>query len=1347
MKKFMFALAAIALILSALIGVQAQTAGSISGSVMDPNGAMVPGATVKVKGDAGQEFTATTADNGTFKIPAVQNGLYVVTITANGFKTTTITNVKVNVNAPTPVDAKLELGNVGETVEISSGGEVLQTETATIGTTITGRQILETPIASRDALDLIGLLPGTATVGRPRQASINGLPKGSLNITLDGVDVQDNLLRSSDGYFTYVRPRVDAIEEVTVSTAVPGAEASGDGAVQLSFRTKRGGNGYHGGVFFQHRDESLNANYWYLNRDGARDTEGHAFRQKIRLNQFGGHASGPIPFFAFGDGGGPHFKSGRDTAFFFVNYEQYRLPNSQARTRVILSPSAQAGTYSYVSGGITKTADLYAIALANGQLATPDSTVGSLLTQIRAAVGTTGSVTPISGSPNLQNFLFSPVGNDQRKFLTTRFDVNITKNHSVEFIINRDDFVPSKDFLNSQDERFPGMPFYTQGSKRDAYSLGVRSTLSKSWINYGRYTISTGQSFFSQGISKADYGYQGGYDLLISAAGATTATARNSYSDRNSPTYAFDDSLTWLAGSHSITFGGQYKRIKLIQNAIGRIVPSITFGLDSTSGSADQTAFNMFNGTSLPGSTSAQQTEAKNLYAVLVGRLLGYTTTAYLTGDGTYKENALQSQNARQDTYGLFAQDSWKIRSNVTVNFGLRWQPQGAYTILTDNYARLSSFADVYGLSGLGNLFKPGTLTGAVPTVVGMKAGEKAYSDDKKNFAPTVGVVWSPEFSGGFLKSVFGGPGKSVFRGGFSVSFVREGTALIGSLLGANPGGSLVASRNLSLGNFLAGTNLRDANNPNLTAGSFPTSPAYPFAVPTGSSSNAFDPSLKTGSVNSFSFGYQREIDSNTVVEVRYVGNRGHDLFRQHNINELNTIENGFAAEYRLAQANLYANEAAFAAGQVSRRACPAFVVVATQVCQTSSTNTTLVQRVPTFSYFGAGTSTSPLPIMIAYFNAAASNAPSNPAVYNSTLFFNSTLVTQLSQVAPSLIAFAGNVENSAARRANALANGLASNFFYVNPTSNVGGAFVLDNSADSSYDSGVVELRRRLSQGLRVQASYVWSKAMSNSFQSNSDNFANFSHRPEGLKLAQNVAVFDIRHQFKFDATYDLPFGRGRKLMSNANGFVDALLGGWTLSPTLRWQSGTPFSFGNVALVGMSTKELQKAIGVYKNTIVTTGGVSQQVVTYLPLDILDNTRRAFDINVANANGYGTTFGGAPTGRYIAPAGNGNCVSRFSGECGFNNLIVYGPGYFKLDSSLSKQFKITETSNIQIRATFLDVLNMPNFRVGGWTADTVAITPGGSTFGQLGNGSAYQDISTTNDPGGRLIDLMIRFNF
>ena len=213
MRKFINTLLVMVLVAFGQLAIQAQTTGSISGTVVDQTGAVVPNATVVVKGESGQEYTVTTADNGTYRIPAVSNGLYTVTVTTTtGFKTFVSSNVKVDVGLPTTVDAALEVGGKDQIVEVTSGGEVLQAETAAITRSITGRQITETPIASRDALDLVLLTPGANTVGRPRASSINGLPKGSLNITIDGVDVQDNLLRSSDGFFTYVRPRVDAID-------------------------------------------------------------------------------------------------------------------------------------------------------------------------------------------------------------------------------------------------------------------------------------------------------------------------------------------------------------------------------------------------------------------------------------------------------------------------------------------------------------------------------------------------------------------------------------------------------------------------------------------------------------------------------------------------------------------------------------------------------------------------------------------------------------------------------------------------------------------------------------------------------------------------------------------------------------------------------------------------------------------------------------------------------------------------------------------------------------------------------------------------------------------------------
>lgn len=1299
----------------------AQTTGSIAGTVSDANGAAVVGATVVVKGAGGQEFTVVTNDTGGFRVPSVGAGVYTVTATAANFKRSVVENVKVDTGLPTTVNVALQAGEVSETVVVTGGGEVLQTQTATIGTTITGRQITDTPIASRDALDLVALLPGTATVGRPRSASINGLPKGSLSISIDGVDVQDNLLRSSDGYFTYVRPRVDAIEEVTVSTANPGAESAGDGAVQIKFVTRRGTNDYRGGVFWQHRDESLNANYWYANRDGQRDSNGKAFRQKIRLNQYGGRYSGPIPYPAFGDGGGPWFKSGKDKAFFFVNYEEFRQPESLSRTRTVMTPDTQNGLYSYVTGaGATQTVNVYNIASANGQLATADPTVAAVLSRIRTAIGTEGTLTPISGQPSYQTFTFQPTGNQKRKFLAMRFDVNFHKNHSFELVMNRQKFYPGTDFLNSVDPRYPGFPSYGQGSERNSNSFAVRSTLTRNIVNEARYATSFGDSAFFATISPADFEYMGGRLLGVDAAGITSPVATNSSSARSTPTYDLTDNVTWISGSHSISFGGQYKIIRSLGSANNRIVPSVGFGIDSTEG----TAFTMFNGTTMPGSTAAQQASARALYATLIGRVLSYTTTAYLGADGKYAENGPLFRAAKQTTYGLYVQDSWRMSPSFTLNFGVRWQPQSPWIAKSvGNYSRLESFDQIYGVSGLGNIFKPGTLTGSVPKVVALQPGDEAYPGDYNNFAPTVGVVWSPDFGDkGFGKWLFGGAGKSVFRGGYSVSFVREGANLLESINGSNPGGALSLSRSLALGNFTAGTNLRDAGNPNLTPrpGIVGTTPAFPITLTTSDASNAFDPDLKTGTVHSFSFGYQREIDRNTVVEFRYVGNRGVDLQRQYNINEFNLIENGFGAEFLLAQQNLYAN---IAAGRGS-----------------------------TFAYFGAGTNTNQLPLMMSYFNSAATYNPADPARYTAANFANATLVLALSRNNPNPFAFSGtSFENNATRRANALANGRPSNFFYVNPATPTGGSWIVDNSNKTWYDSGIIEVRRRLSAGLRIQANYVWSKAQANSYASSSVVGAgpNFTIRDGGLELAKNIQAFDITHQFKFDATYELPFGKGRMFFGGANSWVDGFIGGWSLLPTVRWQSGSPVNFGNVQLVGMTKKDLQKAMGVYKNTLLP--GATREVVTYLPLDIIVNTQRAFDINVANTNtngGYGTTFGtGGPQGRFIAPAGYGNCISQSPGKCGFSNLIVYGPGFFKFDSALMKKIKLGENRDIELRLTVLDVLNMPNFRVGGWAADTVTVGVGGSTFGQMGNGSAYQDTSTTNDPGGRIIDLMIRINF
>lgn len=1346
MRNFKKLLIAFLVISIFQIAIQAQVSGSISGTVTDSSGAIIPGATVSIKGEAGQSFVVTTNQDGYFTVPGVPAGspTYTVSISAANFKTAVVKNVKVDVATPSTVNAVLQAGKIEETVVVTSGGEVIQTETATIGTTITGRQILETPIQSRDALDLVTLLPGTATIGTVRTSSVNGLPKSALTIQIDGVDVQDNFLKSSDGFFTFIRPRIDAIDEVTVSTATPGAESSGDGAVGIRFATRRGTNNYKGSAFWQHRDEGLNATNFQSNYLGQTKT-------KLRLNQFGASFGGPLPFFNFGEGG-PAFISGKDTSYFFVNYERFHLNEaSPVRSRQVLTSEAQGGVFRYGAGGASTVNVLNLAGGAGLGLTTAvDPTVTNVLNAIRTATGIRGTFLPqgTGGVYYRQQFNFSNSGEQRRRFLAIRLDGNLTKNHALEGIYNDQPFDSNVDFLNSVDPSFPELANAgTQVSKRRSLSVGLRSSFGGNVVNQFRYAQLSGwlggsSDFKLVGGTEFFTNLMRGYSLGL-GSGLTNPTIRNAFSSRSSPTSDFTDTVTWVKGNHTFNFGGQLKRVGTISDSVGQVVPTVTFGVATT----DSAVLSAITAANMPGATAAEVTAAQGLYATLTGRISAYGSSAVLGANGQYAFNGPRHFEIQEFTNGLFAQDSWRIRSNLTVNFGLRWQPQPGAKMNTANYAVLTNPAMLYDVSGVGNLFKPGTLTGTIPTVTGVKAGDKAFKNDLNNFAPSVGVVWSPNTGEGFMKHIFGKSGDSVFRGGWSRAYIREGTLIIENSLGQHPGSSFSVSRSTALANLVVGTNFNTPGNPNITVPTFNTTPVYPRTLTSADSAFGFADDFRSGYVDSYSFGYQRQIGRDTVIEVRYVGNRGKDMQSQYSINETNAIENGFGAEFALAQRNLLTNEAAFNAGDTSRRFCPG--VIFAGVCRNAA-NTANVTRVPTFAFYGTGTGTSALPIMLSYF--AAGNLPSDVAGNYGSLFANTTFINQLSPANPAVQGMAATIESNF--RATGVANGRPANFFNNCPTT-LGFCFLFDNSEKSWYDSGVIEVRRRLTNGVRVQGSYVFGKAFTNSFASagtsffglgagDQSNASNNTLRNRGAD--RSLAQVDLRHAFKADATWDLPFGKGRTFLSN-NKVANAILGGWSISPTMRWQSGSPILMENVQLVGMTLKELQDSIGVYYNQTITqpTGSTSVANVTYLPTDIINNTIRAFTTTGLTSTGYNA--GAEPTGRFIAPAGYNNCQQRSPGTCGFRKLVLYGPSFFKIDSSIQKKIAIGEKRSVELRATMFDVLNRTNWRLGGWTGNVNNITAFTGTFGQMASGWAYQDPSGSNDPGGRLFDLMLRINF
>ena len=621
------------------LAVSAQTTGAIVGTVSDANGAVVPNATVVIKNvGSGQSFTATTNDGGTYRVPALGNGFYIVTVTANSFKKSIIENVKVDVGTPSTVDVLLEAGDVTATVIVTGGAEVLQTQTPTVGSTITGRQITEIPLTSRDALDIVTLLPGTVQVGRPRAASINGLPKGALNITIDGAEASNSLLKSSDGFFTFVRPRLDAIEEVNVSTAAGGADAGGDGAVQIKFVTARGTNQYKGGLYWHHRNTALNAGYFFDNRDRVADPiTGKAPRTRALLNQYGAKFGGALPLPQFGEGG-KVFHSGKDKSFFFVNYEEFRLPEAASRTRVILNPTAQAGTFRYITGGATRSINVLNLLAANGFVSTVDPTISSLLGQIRTAASSGGSITPISNDPNRENFNFSSTANQKRKFFTLRLDFNLTRNHSLENVTNYQTFRNNIDLLNNADAAFPGFNnFGGQDSDRYTNTTALRSNFGANIINEARFSYLGGPSDFRGNLSAETLANQGGYNLNLNlplgltnatagAAGAATgfSAAGNSDNRRTEQTFTFADNVTWLAGNHTISFGGDYKFFKLSTSSRNQIVPNIGLGIDST-----DPINSLLNTTNFPGASATQLAQASGLMAILLGRVTAVNGTAF----------------------------------------------------------------------------------------------------------------------------------------------------------------------------------------------------------------------------------------------------------------------------------------------------------------------------------------------------------------------------------------------------------------------------------------------------------------------------------------------------------------------------------------------------------------------------------------------------------------------------------------------------------------------------------------------------------------------------------------------
>ncbi|MCR4375484.1 MAG: TonB-dependent receptor [Acidobacteria bacterium] len=1267
---------------------QGSSTSSLSGSVVDADGGAIPGATVIVKNNAtGVSIEAVSNSTGQFSFPGLTAGTYTVTVSLTGFKTYVANDVRLLASRPGEITARLEIGALSETIEVKASSELIQTQSSTVSSTLSTEQLTELPLVSRNALYALTTLPGVSSTGGPRNALINGLPNNTVNITIDGVGT-GNQLQSTDGFFSMVTPRMDAVEEVTVTGAVPGVGA-GAGSVQIAFVTRSGSNQFDTSGYFYWKDERFNSNYFF-------NEIANLPKNEVKLYNYGGRVGGPIVLPGF---------DGRGKAFFFFNMEVQLTPTSITRTRTILKDSAAAGIFTYdrTIGGVTtqQTVDLLQLAAANGQLATTDPTVMALIARIKAATATTGVISE-TNNRNVNEYRFQAAGTFNQYAPTGRIDYNLTDKHRITATYYWQRFKSNPDLLNNTEVRFPGFANYgQQNSYRTTGSLGVRSTLTSNMVNEFKGGWQWSPNDFFSNVTPDMFADQGGYSLGIPQNGNTAlitgATSRSNSAPRNTTTWSVSDNLSWLKGSHSFTLGGAFSGVHNRLNSYDA-VPIVNIGFNTTFDPA-ASLFSSASGGAFPGATSGNLTDARNLYALLTGRIASINGTARLDAStGKYVYLGDLAQKAKQYSMAAYASDSWRVSPTLTLNAGVRWDLQLPFTAVTPTFST-STMEDLCGISGLGsgpdgracNLFQPGTLTGkAQPAYQLYGPGSKTFNTNYTNFGYNAGIAWRPNVQDGFLRTILGSPEQATVRAGYSMTYNVERFDRFTGSVGSNPGGTLSANRNATTGFCLVCPGeswpILYSQKNRLGAPAFPEAPVYPLLATTAQSIQIFQADLRTPRVHSYSVGFQRSIGDDMALEVRYVGNRNKYGWAEENWNERVIFENGFYDEFLLARANLAAN---IAAGKGN-----------------------------TFAYTGVA-GTSPLPIHQAYLSGRSGADVTNPARYTASQYRNSAFYSRFSVFEPE-VADAAEALDTTAFRANALAAGLPVNFWAMNPAA--GGARVVVDREGTRYNSLQVELRRRLSKGLLVSTNYTYGIRK---------GLTNRSIRLDRMEVDST----GVPHEFKGNFTYEVPVGRGRRFGTDMNPILNGILGNWEFSGNARVQTSR-FRLTNVKLVGMTADELSREfkIRIYKDAATGT-----TTVWSMPQDIIDNTRRAFSSDPTTATGYSTALG-VPTGRYIKPSSDANCIAIYRGDCNAPDININGPLFTRVDLRIKKQFLFLSRGSIELNLEMLNALDNINFNH--------QLDPNPNTSSDTFRvQSGYRDQNTTNDQGGRIGQIVFRINW
>ena len=1323
MKQFVLAGAAcLALSLGFDVPARAQVNAGVGGTVSDPSGALIPKVAVAARNvNTGIVTNTATNEAGSYQFPSLQPGTYTITATAAGFQTATYNDVQLSQSQQVRLNFAMQLAAGAQSVEVVVEADTaIATTSSSVGGLLTDKDLLSASVASRNVLDLIALTPGVISVpGVFVATTLNfaGVQQNQVNTTRDGMITNDG--RYANGAYSGVFTSPDLVEEVRISTNQIDPSL-GRGSAQVQMRTRAGTNEFHGAGFWTNNNSTFNAATYFQNLQ-------HQPVDYANRNQFGGRVGGPIKknkaFFFFLTDDERYLTRVNDVATVLTG------PARQGIFRFLTTGSPGGGARSNGNAfSTTASVDL------NGNILT--SAGGSPLflnsVNLLAAGGPNfNAIDPVWFGPqyigkymplpnnftvgdglNTAGFQWAQTQNGQdgatgqspntnRNNYTLRFDYQINASQKVNFVVTKE-----HDWgVTGQ----TGIPDYPAGYYGDVqrnpsfYSVAYTWTLKPTLLNEFRFghKVDTWQgtspldlgccfsgSSENTGLASSAQAARASYpqvnnSFLYTAAGNLGALggALGLYAGMNvssprltvSPFWQFGDSMTWIHGAHEIQFGFEIDRTSSQSSNSGGAQttrPTVNLGIGSVAPPITTATF--------AGIGALNLATAQNLLANLAGSVANiqeqyWVNSPTATNWNSYLNDFLFYRTNHANAWSGFVKDNWKVKSNFTVNVGLRYDFFGAPYQDQGLAGRPSGGqSGLFGISGTSfanAMWNPNASSGALTTAqfVGPNSpnpGLGVYNNYRKAIGPSVGVAWSLPW---FKRS-------TVIRAGYGINYIGNVDFLtVNTGIGNFPGQTLNTTYTPSSFLNLAGIG---------SAGVVPvsTSGAQPFTpVPLTNrvaTLYGYADNLRTPYVQSFNFSILRELTSTLTVDFNYIGNKGSELYTNQQLNDTNVFENGILNAFNITRAGGNA---------------PLFDQLL---------NGITLPGVGTVN----GTSLTGSQALRQY--SVTNTFIANGSVGALANFFNTT---------PTGTGVNGGLLSHA---------GLPQNFIVVNPQ--FGSVLMIDNNGNSTYNAFQAHITKRLTHGVTGQFAYTFSKTLGDTSGS--------IRNQRDLSLSKSLLSIDRPQLFQWNVSWDLPVGSKRALLGNLPHWANTIIGGWQVASAFQWQSGVPLTFTSggtlpgtwVSTLSYMASNTANLVGPLPSNFsqVTKGNGFVQYFPGLSVQNAPAPNFGGDPNLPGrfTNLQVVNSSGQPVLTNPDPGTTGNTAYYLPG--------LRGPGLLGFNATASKIFRITESKTITLRADAINLLNKPQWGYSP-TTGTIGITTNidSTSFGRITSASGNRMIT------------------